>query len=81
MDCFNDVFTAFVGLESSSCVGCQWRDRKLSDFIKKIFICVLKMNESLTGLERHKGEKIITEFILGELTLSHPVRFLILAIM
>jgi len=32
-------------------------DRKLSDFIKKIFICVLKMNVS--GLERHEGEQII----------------------
>jgi len=29
----------------------QWRDRKLSDFIKKIFICVLKMNQSLTDLD------------------------------
>jgi len=28
--------------------GYQWRDRKLSDFIKNIFISVLKMNESLT---------------------------------
>jgi len=27
-----------------------------SDFIKKIFICVPKMNESLMGLERHEGE-------------------------
>jgi len=27
-----------------------------SDFIKKILICVLKMNESITGLERHEGE-------------------------
>jgi len=27
-----------------------------SDLIEKIFICVLKMNESLTGLERHEGE-------------------------
>jgi len=33
--------------------SCQWRDRNLSDFIKKIFICGLKMNKSLTGLERH----------------------------
>jgi len=34
----------------------QWRDRKLSDFIKNILISVLKMNESLTVLERHDGE-------------------------
>ncbi len=30
--------------------------RKLSDFIKNILICVPKMNEGLTGLERHEGE-------------------------
>jgi len=28
----------------------------LSDFIKNILICVLMMNEGLTGLERHEGE-------------------------
>jgi len=48
--------------EVSSCVDCQWRDRNLSDFIKNIFICILKMNESLTGLERHEGEYLMTEF-------------------
>jgi len=36
--------------------SCQWSDRKLSDQ-ENIFICVLKMNESLTGLEQHEGEK------------------------
>jgi len=46
MDYFNDVFT-ILGLESGSCVGFQWSDRKLSDFIKKIFIFVPKMNECL----------------------------------
>jgi len=30
--------------------------KKLSDFIKNILICVLKMNEGLTGLERHEDE-------------------------
>ncbi len=33
-----------------------------SDFIKNILICVPKMNEVLTGLERHEGDII---FILG----------------
>jgi len=42
MDYFNDVFT-FLWLESGSFIVCQWRDRKLSDFIKKIFICVPEM--------------------------------------
>jgi len=41
-----------------------------SDFIKNILICVLKMNEGLTGVERHEGEYVMTEIsFLGELTL------------
>ncbi len=32
------------------------RVRKLSDLIKHILICVLKMHEGLMGLERHEGE-------------------------
>jgi len=40
----------FLKLQSGSWVvySCQWRDRKLSDFIKKIFICVPK-NERKFG--------------------------------
>ncbi len=34
----------------------QWKDINLSGFIKIICICVSKMNESLMGLEWHKGE-------------------------
>ncbi len=30
--------------------------QKILDFIKNILICVPKMNEGLTGLERHEGE-------------------------
>ncbi len=30
---------------------------QLSDFTKNILICVLKMNEGLTGLERHEVSK------------------------
>lgn len=56
MDYFNDVFTTFLDLESASCIACQWRDRKLSGFIKDISICAPKSNESLPGLERHDGE-------------------------
>ncbi len=52
MDYFNDVHTTFLGLERGRFV----RVRKLSDFIKNILICILKMNEGLTGLEQHKGE-------------------------
>jgi len=31
----NLIFTTFLGLNIVICLGCQWRDRKLSDFIKK----------------------------------------------
>jgi len=56
-----------LGFYSRLSSSCQWRDRNLSDFIKKIFICVLKMNESLTGLEGHEGEELMTEFsFLGQ---------------
>ncbi len=32
------------------------RARELSECIKNILICVLKMNGGLMGLERHEGE-------------------------
>ncbi len=53
-DYFNDVLTMFLCLDLYPC--CLWRVRELSDFIRNIFICVLKMNGGLTGLERHEGE-------------------------
>ncbi len=38
--------------------------------IKNILTCVPKMNEGVTGLERHEGEQLMTEFsLLGELYL------------
>ncbi len=65
MDYFNNVLTSFLNLEHSSCVS-VCRVKKLSDFIKNIFICVLKMNEGLKGLEWH--ECLMTEFLFfGEL--------------
>ncbi len=46
------------------------RVRKLSDFIKNILICVLKM-KGLTGLELHESELLITEFLfVGEISLE-----------
>ncbi len=59
MDYFNDVLNTFLGLD---CGILLWMARKLSDFIKNILICVPKMNEGLTGLERHEGESFMTEF-------------------
>ncbi len=44
--------------------------RELSQCVKNILICVSKMNEGLTGLERHEGESLIADFsFLGELSL------------
>jgi len=33
-------------------------DEQISNFIKKIFICVEKINKSLTGLDRHESDRI-----------------------
>ncbi len=55
MDYFKDVLTTFLGLEHGSSVA-VYVSRKLSDFITKILICVPKMNEGLTCLERPEGE-------------------------
>ncbi len=48
MGYFNDVLM-FLGLEHG-CSVAVWV-RKLLDFIKNIFICVLKMNEDLMAVE------------------------------
>ncbi len=40
------------------------------DLIKNTLICVLRMNEGLTHLERHEGKQLMTEFpFLGKLSL------------
>ncbi len=55
MHYFNNVFT-FLDLGTFKLHCCLCRVRKLSDFVKNILIFVLKMNEGLTGLERHEGK-------------------------
>jgi len=64
-------FIPFWTLNDGNYVAFYGRLKKnLSDFIKNILICVLKMNEGLTGVERHEGEYLMTELsFLGELTL------------
>ncbi len=62
MDYFNDVRTIFLGLEHGGYVAVS-AGSESSDLIKNIFICVPKMNNSLTGLERHEGEQLMTIFI------------------
>jgi len=63
---FNDIFTTFLGLKSCNDVAVCVRD-KLIDLIKIIFICVSKMNEGLTGLERHEGEQLMTDISFSNL--------------
>ncbi len=53
---FNDVLTTFLGLECGSYFAVYAGVRKLSDLIKNILICLMKMNDGLTGLEQHEGE-------------------------
>ncbi len=70
MDYFNDLFAMFLSLDRVRILAVYGKIRELSECIKNILICVLKMNEGLTGLERHEGELLMTEFsFLGELSL------------
>ncbi len=72
MDYFTDLLTMFLSLDRVYYIAVYgWRVRELSECIKNIFICVLKMNEGLTGLERHEGESLKTEgeSFWGEVTL------------
>ncbi len=55
MDYFNDALTIFLGLERVSCIAVHGMPEN-SDFSSTTLICVQKMNEGLTGLERHEGE-------------------------
>ncbi len=49
MDYFTDVLAVFLCIDHVSILA-------VYGDIKNILICVLKMNEGLTGLERHEGE-------------------------
>ncbi len=52
----NDVLATFLSFDRGRILAVYGRIREFSDFIKNILICVPKMNEGLTGLERHEGE-------------------------
>ncbi len=56
MDYFIDVLAKLLCLDRGSTFAVYWWVRKLSDFIKNILICVMQLNEGLTGFERHEGE-------------------------
>ncbi len=60
MDCFTDVLTTFLDLGTLQLRCYIWRVWEVSDLIKNILICVPKMNEGLTGLERHEVEPFKT---------------------
>ncbi len=56
MDYFNYVLATFLCLDYVRIFAVYGRVRELSEFIKNILICVPKMNEGLSGLERQEGE-------------------------
>ncbi len=56
MDYLNNLLTMFLCLDRVRILAVYGRVRKLSGFIKNILICVLKVNEGLTGLEPHEGD-------------------------
>ncbi len=62
MDYFTDLLAVFLDVERVNSIAVYGRVRELSEFIKNILICVPKMNGGLAGLERHEGEKLMTEF-------------------
>ncbi len=55
MDYFTEVLATFLCLDRGSTLA-VYGGSESSDFIKNILMCVPKMNEGLTGLERHEGE-------------------------
>jgi len=56
MNHFNYVLSSFLGTEKGSVIAGDAGLTEPSDFIKNILICVPKMDEGLTGVERHEGE-------------------------
>ncbi len=56
MDYFNDVLAMFLSLDRVRILAFHGRVKELLELIQIILICVPKMNEGLTGLERHEGE-------------------------
>ncbi len=55
MDYFNDVLPTFLGLDRGSSFLSKQGQRALRIHQKCLNLCP-KMNEGLTGLERHEGE-------------------------
>ncbi len=67
MDSFTDLLATFLDADRLNYIAVYGRVREHSECIKN---CVLKMNEGLTGLERHEGEQLITKYTFwGEVSL------------
>jgi len=56
MNCLKYVFSSFLCIEKGSVIAGDAGLTEPSDFMKNILICVQKMGEDLTGVERHEGE-------------------------
>ncbi len=56
MDHFNAVLTTFLGLEHGNSIVVYRGSESVRISSKNILICVQKINEGLSGLERHEGE-------------------------
>ncbi len=55
-DYFTDFLTKFLCVDRGSCVAVYGGSESSRISSKNILICVPKMKEGLTGLERHEGE-------------------------
>ncbi len=62
MDYFTDLLATFLDVDRVNYIAVYVRARELSESIKNILICVPKMNETFTGLERHGGKWLMTTF-------------------
>ncbi len=57
MEYFTDLLGTFLDLDRGNYIAVYGRVIELSECFKNILNCVLKMNEGLTGLERHEGNE------------------------
>ncbi len=55
MDYFTNLLAMFLDVDCVYYIAVYGRIRELSECIK-MHLCVPKMNEGFTGLERHEGE-------------------------
>ncbi len=56
MDFVTDVLATFLCVDRGNIIAVYIGSESSQNSSKNILICVLKMNEGLTGLERHEGE-------------------------